>query len=284
MIVPKLTHPEAELFVPDAVSLDRALTRTTHLGVGAHQDDLEFMALHGILECFQKDDSGFGGITCMDGAGSSRAGPYADYDDRQMKIVRAREQKAAAMIGQYSFMAQLAQPSVVAREKERREVLVDDLASLLLQARPEIVYTHNPFDKHATHIGVLVSLLEAIHRLPGDARPRCLLGCEVWRGLDWLPDDLKVVHVLDAHPNLAVALNGVFDSQIAGGKRYDLAVEGRRLANATFFDSHSVDNAQRVAYAVDLSELIGTSPAESLRTFGRKITDAFAERILEALP
>ena len=29
----------------------------------------------------------------------------------------------------------------------------------------------------------------------------------------------------------------MFDSQITGGKRYDLAVLGRRVANATFFDA-----------------------------------------------
>ncbi len=276
----KFSHPQAELFVPDALAPDRAVARTTHLGVGAHQDDLEFMALHGILECFQKEDAWFGGITCTDGAGSSRSGPYAQYDDEQMKAIRAREQKVAAMIGQYAFMLQLAQPSAVTKEKERREVLVDDLESILLSARPDVIYTHNPFDKHATHIGVLICLLQAIQRLPEDARPRSLVGCEVWRGLDWLPDELKLVHPLDAHPNLAAALNGVFDSQIAGGKRYDLAVEGRRLANATFFDSHAVDDARRVAYAVDLSELIGACPAESLPAFGRKFTDAFAAGIL----
>ena len=43
--------------------------------------------------------------------------------------------------------------------------------------------------------------------------------------------------------NLAAAMNGVFDSQIAGGKRYDLATIGRRAANATFFESHATDQA-----------------------------------------
>jgi len=38
--------------------------------------------------------------------------------------------------------------------------------------------------------------------------------------------------------NLQFALLGVFESQIAGGKRYDLALMGRRRANATYFESH----------------------------------------------
>jgi LmbE family N-acetylglucosaminyl deacetylase len=53
-----------------------ALARITHLGIGAHQDDLEFMAFHGILACFRmRDDRWFGGVTCTNGAGSSRTGP-----------------------------------------------------------------------------------------------------------------------------------------------------------------------------------------------------------------
>ena len=43
-----LSQPNQDLFFPDQLSDDEALSRTTHLGIGAHQDDLEFMALHGI--------------------------------------------------------------------------------------------------------------------------------------------------------------------------------------------------------------------------------------------
>ena len=46
----------AELFVPDGLSPTDALARTTHMAVGAHQDDLEIMAYDGILQCFQRDD------------------------------------------------------------------------------------------------------------------------------------------------------------------------------------------------------------------------------------
>ena len=40
----KLTKPAADIFVPDAKPIDEATARTTHLAIGAHQDDLEFMA------------------------------------------------------------------------------------------------------------------------------------------------------------------------------------------------------------------------------------------------
>ena len=273
------SHPKADLFIPDGAPTAPAVGRCTHLGIGAHQDDLEFMALHGILECFRKADQWFGGVTCTDGAGSARSGPYAGFTDEAMKAVRVREQQAAALTGEYAFAAQLAHPSSAAKQVAQRVPLVDDLETILKATRPEIVYTHNPFDKHATHVGVLLATLEAVARLPADERPRQLLGCEVWRGLDWLPDTFKVVQPVDAHPNLAAALNGVFDSQITGGKRYDLAVEGRRLANATFFDSHAVDDARRICYAVDLTKLVGQSPS-GVMDFCRDVLDKFGNEIL----
>jgi hypothetical protein len=64
----KLTKPEADLYVPDGRPPDDALARATHLAVGAHQDDLEFMALHGILECFGRPDRSFAGVTMTNGA------------------------------------------------------------------------------------------------------------------------------------------------------------------------------------------------------------------------
>lgn len=274
----QFNQSNTDLFIADAADEASAQARTTHLGIGAHQDDLEFMALHGILECFQRNDRWFGGVICTDGGGSSRSGPYADYSDEQMMAVRVEEQRSAARIGQYAFMAQIGHPSANAKDPSAREALIRDLLALLSASRPDFVYTHNPFDKHHTHVGVFLATLEAIRRMPASSRPISLFGCEVWRGLDWLPDELKVIHDVSAHPNLAAALNGVFNSQIAGGKRYDLAVEGRRLANATFHESHAVDAASRVSYAIDLTALT-RDDGPSLEDFISKTLDAFRRSI-----
>ena len=252
----KFSHQASDLYFLNNQERADSFCRTTHLGIGAHQDDLEFMALHGILQCYHQNDFWFSGVTCTDGAGSSRTGIYSDFTDEQMKQIRMQEQRDAAQVGQYSFMAQLGYPSRVAKDASLRAPIVKDLVTILKTTKPEFVYTHNPFDKHGTHIGVLLATLEAISSLPLEQRPKKLYGCEVWRGLDWLPDQYKVLHDISAHGNLANALNGIFDSQIVGGKRYDLAVEGRRLANATFLDSHSTDEMKRVSYAIDLTELI----------------------------
>jgi LmbE family N-acetylglucosaminyl deacetylase len=249
----QLSHQDADFYVPDA-SLE-AFLRTTHLAVGAHQDDLEFMAMHGILECYDNKDLWFGGVTCTNGGGSARSGEYAKFSDQEMQKIRAEEQCEAARIGQFSFIAQLAHPSSSIKNPNNHNI-ESDLMQILTAAQPKVVYTHNLADKHSTHIAVAASLIKAIRKLPKNIRPKQLIGCEVWRDLDWMPDDKKIVMDVSRHPQLATELNGLFLSQISGGKRYDLAVAGRRRANATFFDSHAVDQATSVAIGMDLSPLI----------------------------
>jgi hypothetical protein len=118
------------------------------------------------------------------------------------------------------------------------------------------VYTHNPADKHDTHIGVVIAALLAMRRLPREERPKKVWGCEVWRDLDWLSDADKVLMDVSGHENLAVALNEVFDSQMAGGKRYDLATLGRRRANATFLEAHAIDKSTQLVFGMDLTPLV----------------------------
>lgn len=69
-------------------------------------------------------------------------------------------------------------------------------------------------------------------------------------------DEDKVIFNLSEQENLQAALVAVFDSQISGGKRYDLAAQARRRANATYFTSHSVDQATSLAFALDMTALI----------------------------
>ena len=250
-----LHHSTAGIFIPDDIPEVDALQRVTHLGIGAHQDDLEFMAFHGILECFARDDRWFGGVTCTNGAGSSRTGPYADFTNERMMEVRKQEQNTAATIGGYAAMIQLDYPSSEVKSAHD-QALKNDLKTIFESTRPEVVYTHNPADKHDTHIGVTIAALLAIRELPQEQRPKKVIGCEVWRNLDWLPDESKVLMDVSGRDNLAAALNGVFDSQIAGGKRYDLAILGRRAANATFFDSHSTDASTQLIFGINLTPLI----------------------------
>ena len=251
----KLHNSTTEIFVPDGLPVARALKRITHLGIGAHQDDLEFMAFQGILECYAGDEKWFGGVTCTNGSGSARTGAYEQFTDAQMMAVRRREQNAAAVVGRYGVMIQLDYPSSEIKSATGT-ALKSDLKNILTATRPQIVYTHNPADKHDTHVGVVIAVLQAMRELPRGQRPKRVIGCEVWRNLDWLPDAGKVLMDVSGHDHLAAALNGIFDSQIAGGKRYDLATSGRRAANATFFESHATDKTNQLIFGMDLTPLV----------------------------
>ena len=170
-------------------------------------------------------------------------------------------------------MIQLDYPSAALREPAGRADLRDDLLAILRATRPRVVYTHNLADKHDTHVRVAVAAIEAIRRLPVNERPDTVHGCEVWRDLDWLPDAEKIAHDLSGHEELAAALNAVFDSQITGGKRYDLTIDGRRRANATFSHPHTVDHATSLALAMDLTPLAHDSSLDTAA-----YVDAFIER------
>ncbi len=102
----KFAQPTAELFVPDGLPEEAALARTTHLCLAAHQDDIEIMAAAPILECFQHPNKWFTGVVVTDGRGSPRDSLYKDYSDEAMRLVRFKEQKKAAVIGE--FAAQIA--------------------------------------------------------------------------------------------------------------------------------------------------------------------------------
>lgn len=249
----KLYNTSADIFVPDQKPLAEALARITHLGIGAHPDDLEFMAFHGIVAGYARH--GFAGVTCTNGSGSARTGASAGSTDEQMIAVRRQEQRRAAELGHYGVMFQLDFSSRTVRAAGDVS-LRDDLRQILAATHPQYVYTHNPADKHDTHIGVMRATLAALRSLPASEHPQKVYGCEVWRDLDWLPDEKKVLLDVTGHEELADELNAVFVSQIAGGKRYDLAVAGRRRANATFLESHATDKAAAVIFAMDLTPLM----------------------------
>jgi LmbE family N-acetylglucosaminyl deacetylase len=267
----------AQIFVPDGLPPEAALARTTHLGISAHQDDLEIMAMDGILKCFQREDNWFTGVVVTNGAGSPRANLYAQFTDEQMQVVRIKEQKKAAIVGEYAAQVFLDYPSAAVKDRVNRDP-VEDLALVIQVARPDIVYTHNLADKHPTHVAVAARVIEAIRCLPDSDRPHHLYGCEVWRDLDWLIDRDKVAFDLSVQENLQFALLGVFDSQISGGKRYDLATMGRRRAHATYHASHDTDVTAGLNFAMDLTPLI-QDPSKDVLAYVQEFIDRFAQDV-----
>lgn len=249
---------KSDVFVPDGGDAAAALARTTHLCVAAHQDDIEIMAHAGIAECYRASASFFTGVVATDGAGAPRAGRYASYTDEQMQQVRKEEQREAARIGAYNLQLQLGYPSaaVKSRQAPGRAALLADLAGIFGAMKPRVVYLHNPADKHETHVGLFACCIDALRAIPAANRPARVLGCEVWRDLDWMVDTDKVALDAGGQPELAAPLLLAFDSQISGGKRYDLATLGRRAANATFHTSHRTDQLSAITWAMDLNPLV----------------------------
>jgi LmbE family N-acetylglucosaminyl deacetylase len=251
----KLLKPTAEYFVFDGKPVEEAINRTTYMSIAAHQDDIEIMAYDGILKCFNQPEEWFFGVVVTNGSGSARDGEYKNYTDEDMINIRKLEQKKAAFIGEFGALALLDHPSKEVKDPKNTEI-VDEMLMLLNQAKPKVLYTHNLADKHDTHIGVTTKVIKALRKMDKKDRPEKVYGCEVWRNLDWMVDSEKVSFDVSGHPNLAASLVEVFDSQIVGGKRYDLAALGRRLANATFSESHFVDKTDAVSLAMDLTPLI----------------------------
>ena len=251
----KLKNDGAEIYIPDNANQEDAIKRTTHMAISAHQDDIEIMAYDGISRCFGREDSWFMAVVVTNGAGSPRKGLYADFSDERMQQVRKLEQKKAAFVGEYSALALLDYNSGAVKDHSNTEIS-DEIRDLILAAKPQVVYTHNLADKHPTHVATALKVIKAIRELSNEALPQKVYGCEVWRNLDWVNDEEKIAFDVSGHPNIAAAVLGVFDSQICGGKRYDLASQGRRVGNATYYASHGTDNASALSFAMDLTPLI----------------------------
>ena len=106
-------HANIDLFIPDQISALEAQARTSHLGIGAHQDGLRIKAFHGIATCFGQDNAWFSGIICTDGGGSARSGAFAGKTTSICKRSVRMSSAVAAEIGQYSEVGQLGFTSAV---------------------------------------------------------------------------------------------------------------------------------------------------------------------------
>jgi LmbE family N-acetylglucosaminyl deacetylase len=277
----KLRKPGSEIFIPDGVPLPGAVERASFLGVAAHPDDLEIMAYHGILKCFSSDKDCFFGVIATDGAGSPRAGFYKKFSDEEMKVVRKKEQKKAAFVGEYAGVAFLNYTSSEIKNAGNPGP-EDDIKEIMALARPKTVYTHNPADKHDTHVAVGLRTIRAARKLPAEHRPERVFGCEVWRDLDWMLDEDKVGLDVSAHQNLATSLVSVFDSQVAGGKGYDMATIGRRRAHATYYATHDVDVATSMIFAMDLTPLV-KDPSLDIKGFVCRYINRFAADVSQRI-
>ncbi len=273
-------NSNSTVFIPDGRDITEAFETTRYLGIGAHQDDLEILAFHGISKGYDEPAPSFGGIVCTDGAGSPRKGKYAGFSNEEMKKIRVEEQQLASSKGKYSFVSQLGYSSGKINTSAHVE-LTDEIYSSIREISPDVIYTHSPADRHKTHVSVSLAVIEATRRMSVNSRP-VLYGCEVWGSLDWLPEEYRIALDVSREDQLADELLKVFDSQIEGGKRYDLATSGRRRANATYNESHETDTATDMIIAMDLNPLI-SNPYISVNTYVDECIELFADSVRKNL-
>lgn len=265
--------------VPDGSPLSEALARTTDLGVVAHPDDLELAMPGPILACAADPDRWFTGIVCTDGAGAPQPTSPPGVTPPDLVARRAAEQRSAAELGGYSAVFLLGRSSQQARGPGRAQ-LAATLEFLLRAAGAARVLTHNPLDRHPTHVAVATSVIDAARALPQDRRPEQLLGCEAWRDLDWLGADERVELPVTNAEDAALELARCFASQLEA-KRYDLAAQGRRRANATFAHLDAADAHTEVSLAVDLTGALDESADPAAFVLG--LVDRFRSEAAAAL-
>ena len=256
---------------------NRKTNKVKYLCICAHQDDGEIMAIDGILKGYYSKKYSFALVVTSDGAGSARSGVYKDYTDEMMKKVRIEEQKEASEIGKYHSLYLLNYSSNEIKDKENK-LIVNEYIEIIKELKPEIIYTHSVLDKHKTHLGVALKVIEAVRSLPKSEQPKLFYGCEVWRGLDWVSDERKIGFNVSRNIKLAKQLLNVYKSQIEGGKEYTKATIGRRYQNATYYQSHSVDNYKQVAFAIDYSLLLKNKDL-SVKDFALSFVDKLKEEI-----
>lgn len=278
-----LNNRDSEIFIPDNIAPEKALKRTTHLGIGAHPDDLEILAYPGIEECFKDCKKWFSGVTVTGGGGSPRTGKYKNFSGEEIAALRRKESKKAAQKGGYGALCLLNYESQALFSGQNRK-LVEDLKYLIKMSGPAVIYTHNPFDKHPTHAAVCLSVIKALREISGRMKLplKAFYGCEVWRSLDWLPEKDRVALPVGKNKKLQKKLLSVFDSQISGGKRYDKAAPGRSRANATFNEPDRVDAFPGVIFAVSLMPLIEKN-APGMKEFAKTHISRFFADIMRKL-
>ena len=275
----KWSSPSGRVFCPGGLAPLEALRNTRQLGVVAHADDLEIAAIKGILDAYDAPTPSFCGVVVCDGVGAPRPGADAGLSDDEVRRAREEEQERAAEMGRYAAVTFLGHPSASVRAG--RPEVGSDLDLLLTQVKPDVIYTHSPLDAHDTHVAVVFELLDALRRCPAERRPGRIIGCEVWRDLDWVPEPHKLALDVGAHRDLQGELIRAFVSQTAG-KHYDSAALGRRQAHATFRHADRADETTGLIYGIDLTPLLAAD-APSLEQFCLELIEAFKRDALVRL-
>lgn len=229
---------------------------TNLLAIGAHHDDIEVMAMDGILKAYGSKKYSFYACVLSDGVNCVKSGKYAELTDKEMIETRNQEQTRASQIGEYADLKMLkySQEDI---ENDEKGKIVKEIRQMILDIKPDIVYTHNIFDKSPMHKMTCKRVIEAILGLEEEDRPRLVYGCEIFRSLDWLPDKYKVVFDLSENKELQSRLIGVYDTRAEQARNYNKAIVGRKIAHAIFGTQNTdIEEEKLIWYGINLTPVI----------------------------
>jgi glucosamine-6-phosphate deaminase len=226
-------------------ALQAALAKTTHVGVGAHQDDIEIMAGPMLL----KNKDHWMNIIVTDGAASKSIlnGMATELTPKQLTDMRQREQREAAR-ETGTPVIQLKYPSAAVNghmgEGKRQEAAF--ALGTLFSAMPktEEVFGHNPIDKHATHLAVLAVQTAAL-RAAQHKNLKNVYAMEVWGGLTGIPEAQLSMFVVEDGRDLAAinTLIGKYQSQIQGqGRDYAATTTARMVGHGGYVSNPHLNN------------------------------------------
>ncbi|MCC5951831.1 MAG: PIG-L family deacetylase [Acidimicrobiia bacterium] len=277
--MPPGAPPNTTVVVPDGRPLDQVLVDATDVAVVAHPDDLELLLGTVVATCAADAERSLVGIVCTDGAGSVGV-DGAPTGSQELAALRATEQRAAAELGGHTVLM-LGHSSATMLDPARRSAVVDDLVAVMGSCRPATVHTHALVDRHATHVAVALLTIDTVRALPSTTPPpTSLLGIEGWSSLDWLADS-DLVELPGRNDDLTIRMARCFTSQLTH-KRYDLAMQGRWRANATFRHHDAPDDVAELALALDMTPLLADpdlAPAEFLGTVTARARRTVAEQV-----
>lgn len=252
--------PDVRAWTPAGSNIQSALAKANSIAVVAHADDALIMLPDQATAV--GGTSGLIEILVTDGAGSVL--PPGCRTQSELVALREHEEIRVAQRAGFGGVIFLRASSATVRDTGERRV-TQSIAAILACTHPEILVTHNPFDRHPTHLAVLARVLDAICRVPRRAWPLRLLGGEVWGGLDFLPAEIVQAHDISAQIETIGELMRLYETQNIN-QHYDLGAVGRYLSHATFHSSHARNEAVAMALTIDMTALLGR-PASSLPDF-----------------
>lgn len=262
-------------FIPADMGLDEATdsARGGSMGIGACPGDVEIIAIRGIGISLGFLKRRFTGVTVTDGLDAARIEPDKELSDEQMIEERLKEQNIAAALGKYALQHNLLCRSAEIQDPHTAQsrMLVKEIAGIVSKVKPQVIYTHNPFDEHSTRVMVMRAVIEALRSLPYAEQPQELYGCEVWGDLDWLPQGRKKILDVTGFTEIQHSLIGCHDSRRA--EKYGDATLWREFSNAAWARPRD-PKVEAAVLAVDLMPLLD-NPELDICDFANDIQDEF---------